>query len=54
MTSKNAMDEMKKGSGQPNAYRVEDEKDLEEKDLKRTYLFGEAKMKSTSEPGMEW
>ncbi|HVS91169.1 MAG TPA: hypothetical protein VHE59_03990 [Mucilaginibacter sp.] len=53
MTSKNAMDETKKGSGEPNAYRVEDEKDMEEKDLKRTYLFGDAKMKSTSEPGME-
>jgi len=37
----------------PNAYRVEDDKNLEEKDLKRTYLFGDAKMKSTDDPGME-
>lgn len=37
----------------PNAYRVDDDKNLEEKDLKRTYLFGDAKMKSTDDPGME-
>jgi len=37
----------------PNAYRVEDDNNLEEKDLKRTYLFGDAKMKSTDDPGME-
>jgi hypothetical protein len=37
----------------PNAYRVEDDNNLEEKDLKTHYLFGEAKMKSTSDPGME-
>jgi hypothetical protein len=37
----------------PNAYRVKDDKDLEEKDLKRTYLFGDAKIKSTEDPGME-
>jgi hypothetical protein len=40
-------------SGKPNAYRVEDDNNLEEKDLKRTYLFGNAKMKSTDDPGME-
>ncbi|HEY4198246.1 MAG TPA: hypothetical protein VGM63_22050 [Mucilaginibacter sp.] len=37
----------------PNAYRVEDADNLEEEDLKRSYLFGSAKMKSTEEPGME-
>ena len=40
-------------SGKPNAYRVEGDKNLEEKDLKRTYLFGHAKMKSVDDPGME-
>jgi hypothetical protein len=40
-------------SDQPNAYRVDDDKNLEEKDLKRTYLFGDAKMKSATDPGME-
>jgi len=40
-------------STQPNAYRAEDKNDLEEKDLKRTYLFGKGKMKSTTDPGME-
>lgn len=37
----------------PNAYRVDDDKNLEEKDLKRTYLFGDSKVKSTLAPGME-
>src|ERR1700759_2598254 len=37
----------------PNAYRVDDDQNLEEKDLKRNPLFGEGKMKSTGEPGME-
>jgi hypothetical protein len=37
----------------PTAYRVEDEHNLEEKDLKRNYLFGEGKMKSADAPGME-
>src|ERR1700753_2103203 len=37
----------------PNAYRVDDEDNREEKDLERTYLFGEGKMKSTDAPGME-
>lgn len=37
----------------PNAYRVEDDDNLEEKDLKKTYLFGNAQMKRTDEPGME-
>jgi len=40
-------------SSKPNAYRVEDDDNLEEKDLKTHYLFGEGKMKSTSDPGME-
>jgi len=40
-------------SSRPNAYRVDDDKNLEEKDLKTHYLFGEGKMKSTSDPGME-
>ena len=40
-------------SDKPNAYRVDDAKNLEEKDLKRTYLFGHAKMKSVDDPGME-
>jgi hypothetical protein len=37
----------------PNAYRVDDDKNLEEKDLKRSYLFGDAKMKDINSPGME-
>ena len=37
----------------PRAYRVEDDDNLEEKDLKRSYLFGKGKMKSTDAPGME-
>ncbi len=40
-------------SGRPNAYRVGDDKNLEEKDLKRAYLFGHAKMKNANDPGME-
>ncbi|MBS1528461.1 MAG: hypothetical protein JST19_22630 [Bacteroidetes bacterium] len=53
MTINNETDGTKNDSAQPNAYRADDDKDLEEKDLKRTYLFGDAKMKSTNEPGME-
>src|ERR1700761_9017318 len=30
-----------------------EDKNLEEKDLKRTFHFGEGKMKSTTDPGME-
>lgn len=41
------------GADRPNAYRVDDDKNLEEKDLKRSYLFGDAKMKSVDDPGME-
>lgn len=37
----------------PDARRVDDENNLEEKDLKRSFLFGEGKMKSTTDPGME-
>ncbi|MDB5022830.1 MAG: hypothetical protein JWP78_585 [Mucilaginibacter sp.] len=37
----------------PRAYRVDDDDNLEEKDLKRTYLFGDSKVKSTQAPGME-
>ncbi|HWD89182.1 MAG TPA: hypothetical protein VG367_13710 [Mucilaginibacter sp.] len=40
-------------SSKPHAYRVDDDKNLEEKDLKTHYLFGEGKMKSTTDPGME-
>ena len=40
-------------SPKPGGYRVDGDKNLEEKNLKRHYLFGEAKMKSTSDPGME-
>jgi hypothetical protein len=40
-------------TGQPGGYRVNDDHNLEEKDLKRSYLFGSAKMKSPNEPGME-
>lgn len=37
----------------PNAYRVEDDDNLEEKDLKTHYLFGDSKVKSADAPGME-
>jgi hypothetical protein len=37
----------------PTAHRVEDDDNLEEKDLKRAYLFGDSKVKSTNDPGME-
>jgi hypothetical protein len=37
----------------PDAYRVEDDDNLEEKDLKTHYLFGEGKMKSATDAGME-
>jgi hypothetical protein len=37
----------------PKAYRVDDDDNLEEKDLKRTYLFGNSKVKSMNAPGME-
>jgi hypothetical protein len=37
----------------PNAYRVEDDDNLEEKDLKRSPLFGKSEMKSPNDPGME-
>lgn len=59
MSSENETAEEKKQAEQsakadkPNAYRVDDDNNLEEKDLKRTYLFGDAKMKSTDDPGME-
>ena len=52
MSSENEAAEKKKPD-KPNAYRVDDDKNLEEKDLKRTYLFGHAKMKSVDDPGME-
>lgn len=50
---KNKPGQNEPNSSGTNAYRVEDNDNLEEKDLKRTYLFGDAKMKSTNEPGME-
>jgi len=37
----------------PNAYRIEDDDNLEEKDLKTHYLFGDSEMKDTNAPGME-
>jgi hypothetical protein len=37
----------------PHAYRVDDDNNLEEKDLKTHYLFGDAKMKDINAPGME-
>lgn len=40
-------------TGQPGGYRVGDDHNLEEKDLKRSYLFGSSKMRSPDEPGME-
>lgn len=38
---------------QPRGYRVEDDNNLEEKDLKTKYLFGDGKMKNADAPGME-
>ncbi|WP_121811998.1 hypothetical protein [Mucilaginibacter kameinonensis] len=37
----------------PNAYRIEDDSNEEEKDLKRKYLFGKSEMKSPEDEGME-
>lgn len=37
----------------PNANRVEYDNNLEEKDLKTHYLFGDSKMKDPNAPGME-
>ena len=37
----------------PNAYRVDDDDNLEESDLKRSFLFGDSETKSTNDPGME-
>jgi hypothetical protein len=48
-TTANQSQETKK----PEAYPVEDDNNLEEKDLKRTYLFGKGEIKDTREPGME-
>ncbi|HEY9004000.1 MAG TPA: hypothetical protein VIM89_21765 [Mucilaginibacter sp.] len=59
MVSENETEEEKKpaeqpaNSDKPNAYRVDDDNNLEEKDLKRSYLFGDAKMKDVNAPGME-
>jgi hypothetical protein len=59
MTSENETAKEKKPKEQlsnptkPNAYRVDDDDNLEEKDLQRTYLFGDAKMKDANAPGME-
>ncbi|MFI5159772.1 MAG: hypothetical protein ACHQHN_00775 [Sphingobacteriales bacterium] len=49
----NEHDVSKQENAKPNAYRVEDGDNLEEKDLKTHYLFGEGKMKSATDPGME-
>lgn len=43
----------KENSAKPNAYRVEDDSNLEEKDLNTHYLFGDSEMKDTNAPGME-
>ena len=40
-------------SVKPNAYRGEDDSNLDEKDLKTHYLFGDGKMKDPNAPGME-
>jgi hypothetical protein len=59
MTSENETAEQKNPIEQPanpdkpNAYRVDDDDNLEEKDLKRSYLFGDARMKDANAPGME-
>jgi hypothetical protein len=37
----------------PNAYRVDDNSNEEEKDLKRSFLFGSSEMKSPDDEGME-
>src|ERR1700761_9066037 len=37
----------------PTAYRVDDDDNLDEKDLTRSGLFGGGKMKRTTDPGME-
>jgi hypothetical protein len=45
--------EHNENSPKPNAYRVEDDDNLEEKDLKTHYLFGDSEMKDPNAPGME-
>ena len=42
-----------KKENQPTGYRVEDDDNLEEKDLKRSALFGTGEMKKTTDRGME-
>ena len=42
-----------KKEDQPTGYRVEDDDNLEEKDLKRSALFGTGEMKKTTDRGME-
>jgi hypothetical protein len=37
----------------PRAYRVEDDHNIEEKDLKRTFLFGNSEDKDPDQPGYE-
>jgi hypothetical protein len=37
----------------PNAYRVDDENNEDENDLKRSFLFGSSEMKSPDDEGME-
>lgn len=41
------------GDDQPRGYRVEDDDNLEEKDLRRSFLFGDSEEKKADEPGME-
>ena len=37
----------------PRGYRVDDDDNLEEKDLKRSFLFGDSKVKDADAPNME-
>lgn len=42
-------DDKPEDDGAPNAYAVKDDEGVEEKDLKRSYLFGDAEMKPVRE-----
>lgn len=53
ITAKDKAAEQSAKPDKPNAYRVEDDDNKEEKDLKTHYLFGDAKMKNPNDPGME-
>ena len=47
------IDHPEQHDSKPTASRVDSDKNLEEKDLQRHYLFGKGKMKSVDDPGME-